>query len=482
MLTRSKNERMEIVHVSAECYPMAKVGGLADVVGALPKYQQLAGDTAKVVVPMHRTKFLNDNTWDVAHKSFIYLGATKLEYTIIKEQSDKLGFELFLVDIFGLLDREKVYGYEDDTDRYTAFQIAVLDWIESWKNYPDIIHVHDHHAALIPFMMKYCTVFNKLENIPTVLTIHNAQYQGWMSWDNIDNLPRWDQWKWGMLDWKKNINSLASGIKCAWKITTVSTSYLDELRVKSNGLEELFQAEYHKCFGILNGIDSHVWDPSVDTFIKDNYDTKSMILGKAKNKKMLCKSFGLSEDKPLFAFIGRLVGEKGADLLPKVISDSFSHIGREMSFLILGSGAKELENELIDLKAISIDDYNAYIGYNELLSHLVYAGADFLLMPSRVEPCGLNQMYAMRYGTVPVVRKTGGLKDTVIDYEDIDGYGICFDHAETGDISNAIYRSLKLYEDKVKLKKVRLKMMELDYSWEQSVKKYQEVYQSFFLN
>ena len=473
---------MLIVHVSAECYPMAKVGGLADVVGALPKYQQEAGDIANVIVPMHRTKFLYDNNWDVLFKSVIYLGEKKYEYTIIKEKSQQLGFDLFLVDIFGLLDREKVYGYEDDSERYTAFQIAVLDWLLSWQSLPDIMHVHDHHASLIPFMMKHSFAFKKLKNIPTVLTIHNAQYQGWMGWEKANYIPYWDASKRGLLDWENAINPLARGIKCAWKITTVSPSYLEELRVNSNGLENLFQAEFQKCVGVLNGIDISVWDPSTDTYIDDHFDSKTFIAGKGKNKKALCESFDISPDKPLFAFIGRLVGEKGADLLQKVFLDSFENIGRKMNFLILGSGSKDVEGDLNALKKISINDYDVFIGYNEKLSHLIYAGADFLLMPSRVEPCGLNQMYSMRYGTVPVVRKTGGLKDTVIDYQETDGYGVSFDQAEIGDITHAIYRSLKLYEDKKLFTQVRRKMMNLDNSWEKSVKRYDELYQSFFIS
>ncbi len=367
---------MEIVHVSAECYPMAKVGGLADVVGALPKYQQLAGNTAKVILPMHRTKFLYDNEWDLIYKSSMYLGEKKYDYSIIKEKTQKLGFDLYLVDIFGLLDRENVYGYDDDTERFTAFQIAILDWIMSWKKLPDIMHVHDHHAGLIPFMMKHCFAFKKLSNTATVLTIHNAQYQGWMNWKKSNYIPDWDSSKKGLLDWKNNINPLASAIKCAWSVTTVSPSYLEELRINSNGLESLFQVEFQKCVGILNGIDTGVWNPASDTYIDHHFNNKTVHAGKLKNKKALCKSFEIAEDKPLFVFIGRLVGEKGADVLEKVFQDSFIHIGRKMNFLILGSGEKEVEDGLHALKKIAQNDYDVYIGYNEKLSHLMYAGAD----------------------------------------------------------------------------------------------------------
>ena len=329
---------MEIIHVSAECYPVAKAGGLGDVVGALPKYQNELGHIAKVVMPMYKTKFLIDNVWDVVHKGRTNIGDYWFDYTVIKEQTNKLGFDLYLVDINGLLDREKVYGYNDDTERFTAFQVAVVDWIAVWAHRPDVIHVHDHHTGLIPFIIKHCYKYQHLHEIPTVLTIHNAQYQGTMGWDKSYLLPPWDSWKWGMLDWKNNINPLASGIKCAWKVTTVSMSYLDELRQSANGLEALFEYERGKCTGILNGIDTTVWDPRNDSYLEDHFSIESVADGKAKSKRRLCETFDLDFDKPLIVFIGRLVGEKGADILPSAISDSYYYIGRKMNFLILGSG------------------------------------------------------------------------------------------------------------------------------------------------
>jgi starch synthase len=470
---------MEILHVSAECYPVAKAGGLGDVVGALPKYLNQQGQIAKVVLPMYRTRFLYTHQWEVVHKGGNQLGNWWFEFTVIREQTNELGFDLYLVDINGLLDREKIYGYDDDTERFTAFQIAVLDWVSAWQDKPDVIHVHDHHAALIPFMMKYCYKYQSLKNIPSVLTIHNAQYQGWMGWDKSNYLPLWDSWQWGMLDWNKQINPLASGIKCAWKVTTVSPSYLTELRYNSNGLEALFEYEKGKCIGILNGIDADVWDPETDHYLNDHYDIIEADKGKAASKKLLCEQFGLDMEKPLISFIGRLVGEKGADLLAQAIGDSFYYIGRKMNFLMLGSGFPEVEAALTALKPLAQYDYNVYIGYNEALSHLMYAGSDFLLMPSRVEPCGLNQMYAMRYGTVPMVRKTGGLIDTVKDIGETNGYGICYNYATVGDITHAIWRATDLYENKNKLKQVRQRMMQLDYSWESSVEQYIQVYRSF---
>ncbi|HEX3080363.1 MAG TPA: glycogen/starch synthase [Puia sp.] len=469
---------MEILHVSAECYPVAKAGGLGDVVGALPKYQTAAGHIAKVVMPMYKTKFLYNNEFDVVHKGYTNLGNWWFIYTVIKERNNTLGFDLYLVDINGLLDRDKIYGYDDDPERFIAFQISVVDWLASWKHHPGVVHVHDHQAALIPFMMKHCYRYQHLRDIPTILTIHNAEYQGWLGWDKSYYIPAWDTWKSGLLEWNKSINALACGVRCAWKVTTVSWSYLEELRWAANGLEALFEYEKGKCYGILNGIDTKVWDPAKDSYLENHYDIKSNAAGKRKNKEILCRRFGLDIEKPLIAFIGRLVGEKGADLLPQAIGDSFYYIGRKMNFLILGSGAPYIQDNLERVSSLSEGDFSIFIGYDEALSHVIYAGADFILMPSRVEPCGLNQMYAMRYGTVPIVRATGGLRDTVKDFGDPDGYGIRFGNAIVGDITHAVWRAVQLYQDPLLMEELRRRMMRLDFSWETSMQQYLDLYAS----
>lgn len=469
---------MEIIHVSAECYPVAKAGGLGDVVGALPKYQCQSGDIAKVIMPMYRTKFLYEHDWTVDFKGHANLGNWYFDFTVIKEPSNKLGFDLFLIDINGLLDRQKIYGYEDDAERFTAFQIAVVTWISSWEHKPDVVHCHDHHTALIPFMMKHCYDFQHLASVPTVVTIHNGQYQGWMEWDKSLYIPRWDLWKRGMLDWAGNINPLASGVKCADKVTTVSWSYMEELRTNANGLEALFEYEKGKCVGILNGIDNAVWDPAADSYIDHPFTVKTVTKGKVQNKQILCEQFGLDINQPLFVFIGRLVGEKAADILPDAIKTAIHQTQGKACFLILGSGDTSVEWALQQMTNDYKGIYNAYIGYNEQLSHLIYAGADFLLMPSRVEPCGLNQMYAMRYGTVPIVRTTGGLKDTVVDMGDPDGFGIRFNNATIDDLAYSIGRGVSVYQDKAHMEWMRKHMMQIDHSWEGTVDEYRRVYQS----
>ena len=471
---------MEIIHVSAECYPVAKAGGLGDVVGALPKYQNKLGAVAKVVMPMYRTKFLYDNEWELVHEGGAWLGPNWFKYAIIKEKTNKLGFDLYLVDVNGLLDREKVYGYDDDTQRFLSFQIAVVNWLNSWQHRPDVIHVHDHHAALIPFFMKYCYGFESLRQIKTVLTIHNAQYQGWMGWNQRYLLPAFDDWKTGMLDWGNTINPLASGVKCADKVTTVSPSYMEELRYSANGLEALFEYERGKCVGILNGIDNEVWDPSKDDLIAKKYTARTVKAGKKANKAALAEQYDLDPDKPLFIFIGRLVGEKAAEILPGSIDRSLRMHEHRMNFMVLGSGDPSVETGLQLLGEHHKGAYACFIGYNEKLAHLLYAAADFLLMPSRVEPCGLNQMYALRYGTVPMVRNTGGLRDTVIDIAapNFEGFGLVFNEATEWDLNESIHRAMGWYSEQPDiLHAARKKMMAIDHSWESSAEAYINLYQ-----
>lgn len=467
---------MEIIHFSAECYPVAKVGGLGDVVGALPKYQNKIGHLAKVVMPAYDNKFLAENDFEGVYDGWVELGTRNFQVRILREKTNKLGFDLYLVHIPGLLNRSNVYGYTDDIERFLAFQIASLDWISQWEHKPDVIHCHDYHTGLIPFMASNCARFWKLNSIPTALTIHNAQYQGQFGWDKLHLLPVFDLRNSGKLEWDSAINPLASAIKCAWRISTVSPSYMEEISHKANGLENLLQRERSKSQGILNGIDNEVWNPEMDPMLAKNFNVRTVEAGKKANKQALCDVFNLDPAKPLFTFIGRLVGEKGADLLPEMFDNVLMQSQRGINILVLGSGEKVVEEQLERLKEKYHGNYNTYIGYHEQLSHQIYAGADFLLMPSRVEPCGLNQMYALRYGTIPIVRRIGGLKDTVTDIGD-GGFGICHDQASVRDVEHAIGRAYQLYQQTKEIKDIRKFIMKLDHSWDRSAQEYINFYQ-----
>ncbi len=466
---------MRIIHLSAECYPVAKVGGLADVVGSLPKYQCRNGVVSQVCMPYYNNQFTTSNKFKTIYKSVLNLGDTSYKYRVVSLKNNHLKFDLFLIDIPDLLYTNYVYS-NDDTERFLAFQIAFLDWILTLEKKPSIIHCHDHHVGLIPFMMTKSYQYDSIKYIPTVLTIHNAQYQGWFSHDKVHLIPKFNNDHVGLLDWGDCINPLAAAIKCAWRVTTVSPNYMEELKHEANGLEYLLSHESGKCVGILNGIDVDVWNSETDDYLIKNYKASSILSGKNANKKYLCQQYHLDIDKPLVAFIGRLVGEKGADLLPEVFREILQK--NNVSVLLLGSGYDKIEKALTELKINFIGSYDTVIGYNEQLSHIIYAGADFLLMPSRVEPCGLNQMYALRYGTIPIVRNIGGLKDTVIDISESDGFGICVDIVSVSEISKAVDRAVALFKNKKLLKKIKSKIMKIDHSWDTSAAKYINLYKS----
>lgn len=466
---------MKIFHISAECYPMAKVGGLADVVGALPKYQQNAGHEVRVVVPGYDTKFKKENIFENVYSGNVKLGNFDFPFNVVKETTNKLGYELYLIEIKELFDRPEVYGYEDDIERFLSFQIAALDWILTENIVPDVINCHDHHTGLIPFMLKYSYKYELLSTIRTVITIHNGLYQGWFGYDKMNYLPEFDVRHAGFLEWDNCLNSLAVAVKCAHAVTTVSPSYLDEINVSANGLESLFNKVRNKSKGILNGIDIEVWNPLKDKMLEEHYSIEDFETGKQKNKEKLCERFDLDPAKPLFSFIGRLFDEKGGDLLPQASALALSENFENINILILGSGNPDIETQLLQLREDYKGNYNVFIGYNEELAHLIYAGSDFILMPSRVEPCGLNQMYALRYGTIPIVRRTGGLRDTVIDFGD-NGNGICHDQASVGDVCYSINRAVKLYADPEEFNKIRKTGMSIDHSWERVCQEYIEIY------
>ena len=468
---------MTVYHLSTECYPVAKVGGLADVVGALPKYQNTIKDVdAKVVMPWYNKAFIQDHKFNVVFDGFIHQGQNMLQVQVMKETTNALGFELFLVKIPGLLDRDNPYGYQDENFQFLAFQHAILHWLSAMEIRPDVLHCHDYHTGLVSFMVEHCPEFQFLKGVKTIGTIHNGEYQGMMHWDMIHYFPAFDHHRWGLLDWNGLINPLASMIKCSHAFTTVSEGYLEELFVTFRGLESLVRDEFGKAYGIINGIDTDVWNPETDPMLDFNFNKKNVLKIKKKNKQKLCKEYGLNPDLPLFAFIGRFATEKGADLLPEVVWRSIKQTYGALNIIILGSGNSYIEDKLKELNDVYAN-FATDIGYKEHLSHKIYASADFLLMPSRVEPCGLNQMYAMRYGTVPVVSYTGGLRDTVKDIS-TGGSGLNFTYPGVDDIIHAMIRGLAIYNQKQAMDDLIISNMNFDFAWEKSAEKYIALYKN----
>ncbi len=479
----SNNSFMKVLYTSAECYPVAKVGGLADVVGSLPKYLKKIGVNTSVIIPAYDMPWFDGQLYKIAHKGSFHLGDEHLYFEIRNFFEEPLGFPFYTVHIPSKFDRFGVYSgrdgnfFGDEVQRNIAFQRAILTWLRDGSESFDIIHCHDHHTGLIPFMMKHCYEFSgMLSQIPTVFTIHNERYQGNFGWSKQYLLPQFDNWKSGLLDWASTINPLASAVRCAYRVTTVSESYMQELQYNSYGLENLFRTEKWKSKGILNGIDAEVWDPKTDPMIEYHL-TDNEIEFKEKNKQVICNLAGLNPEYPLFGFIGRLVLEKGAEFIAGLI-DTWLQVYKKTSFVVLGTGDKTIEQALLSVAARHPDNVACLIAYNEAVSHKIYAGADFLLMPSRVEPCGLNQMFSMRYGTIPIVRSIGGLRDSVRDISEPNGVGIRFDEMHFDHIMHAVWRANELFY-KPEWKNQCVKgAMELDFSWDNSALKYKDIYQN----
>lgn len=473
---------MHIFHLSAECYPAAKAGGLADVVGSLPKYLNQLGHNCEVVIPKYDNQWIGSQEFETVYEGAFSMASEHVRFIVQKMSSEKLGFPFYVIDIPGRFDRPGIYidpwsghGYWDELERFISFQTAALEWFKAESTKPDVIHCHDHHTALIPFMLAHCNRYRDLSKTPTVLTVHNAEYHGEHDIENYKLLPAFNIDKLGLLDWDERFNSLAAGLKTAWKITTVSKQYMKELGENSNGLELLFQHEKEKSTGIVNGIDTEVWDPATDELVEFNFNYRNRRKGKRENKEYLCKEFGLNPENPTIAFIGRLVREKGADLLPDLFRQ-IMYSNHEVNFILLGTGDPQLHQIFDSMDKDHVGYFDATLEYNEKLAHQIYAGSDFILMPSRVEPCGLNQLFAMRYGTVPIVRSVGGLKDTVVDISKENGYGITFDDFSLEDAIGAVTRAVDLYLEDSRFAQVLGTIMKLDFSWKSSAKEYISMY------
>ncbi|MDZ4669148.1 MAG: glycogen/starch synthase [bacterium] len=464
-----------IVHLAAECYPIAKVGGLGDVVGALPKYLERAKYKSCVIMPRYNTK------WNADHPSVSVFEGNfgnenyNVSFHVVKPVNSGLDYDVYFIDIPYLLFREGVYGYEDDHLRFLFFQQAALYWMLSWQEKPVVLHCHDYHTGLVSFMMNHCYDFMVLAGTKTVFTIHNGLYAGSFPHAEARFIPHFPRQANGLLDWNNQICPLATGIKCSNKVTTVSEGYLDELKYDVNEFNWLYNEYAFKSKGIVNGIDTEVWNPATDSYLQVLLKSK-LANFKLKSKEAICSNFGLNPTLPLVVFIGRLNVEKGGEIFVPAIGE-FVHQNKEMNFFILGSGAGYIEDQIRHISEVFPLHIKNYIGYNEALAHQLYAASDFLVMPSLVEPCGLNQLYALRYGSLPIVRATGGLKDTVIDIGDEGGYGFRFNEASVSDVVMSLYRALDLYKNTKRLNEIRNRAVALDFSWDLAVKKYIEIYQ-----
>lgn len=473
---------MKIAMAATESAPFIKVGGLGDVMGALPKELVELGHEVMVLLPKYNLipeKYEEEFSFN--REIEIPFKYDKKKCGIFEYHLD--GVRYIFLENDAYFKRERVYGHTDDAQRYAFFNRAVLRVMEELDFKADILHVHDWHAAMLPFLVREDEQFKKFnEDVKTMLTIHNLLYQGPYSKETFLSNYEMDAkyFDEGKVEWNGKFNMLKTGLLYADCITTVSPTYRDEILTEQFGedLHPFLQEREADFIGILNGIDTLAYNPATDLMIAKEYDHTSME-EKAANKRALQKKFELPVrgDIPLLVMVSRLSKQKGVDVLietlPKLLEDS------DVQFLLLGTGEEKNEQFFRQLAEDYPEKVGIYIGFDEALAHLIYAGADIFLMPSHFEPCGLSQLISMRYGTVPVANKTGGLQDTIEEYDESKhtGTGFLSDFSQGESFAAALGRALQLYLKPEHWEMIKQNGMIGDYSWAHSAKEYAKEYE-----
>ncbi|MCB9919745.1 MAG: glycogen synthase GlgA [Planctomycetes bacterium] len=476
---------LEILSVSSEVAPFAKTGGLADVCNALPAGLARHGERARAVMPFYgrvrkavRAKpvpGLQSLRFEMGGKDY---GASVHRTTLPGSKT-----EVLLVDVPDLFDGDAIYDGDRDAQRFIAFSRAVIALMQWEGRAPDILHCHDWHTALLPLFLKKAYQWDRLfEHTRTVLTIHNLGYQGVVPASHIGALGlepirsalHQDELAQG------RFSCLLHGILYADVLTTVSKTYAREIRTPEHGmgLDRVLEARKDSLFGIVNGIDDRVWNPRTDTAIAATYDAEDRS-GKVLCKKDLAKHFGLElgPTTPLFGIVSRLTPQKGFELLPDVLPVFLQR--EDMALVVLGSGDERHERYFAWLEDAFPGRVGFHRGYDDELAHRIEAGADAFLMPSRYEPCGLNQLYSLAYGTIPIVRRTGGLADTVIDWnpETGVGNGFVFDDFTSAALQQAMRRCLDAWKFDKGWARLQENAMAVDFSWDTQILEYVALYE-----
>jgi starch synthase len=457
-----------------------KTGGLADVAGALPKELKKLGTEVCVILPNYSVipeRF--KQTFQFRKSIDVQLGSQSQYCGIFSTEHD--GITYYFIDNESYFNRDSLYGHDDDGERFSFFSKAVLECIPHLDFIPDVIHCHDWHTAMVNFLLNAHYRQNPMyKDIKTVFTIHNLQFQGIFPYQVMSDLLGLDSQYFNVeqLEFFGNVNFMKGGIVASDIVTTVSPTYKEEIQLPYYGerLDGLLRKHSNKLIGIVNGIDDSVYNPSVDRDIAVPYDIDSLE-GKAENKQVLQQYFGLPvvETTPIIAMVTRLTSQKGLDLVLHVVHDL---IQEDVQFIVLGSGDPHYENFFNQMTQKYSDKVKVYLGFNEALAHQIYAGADLFLMPSQFEPCGLGQLIALKYGTIPIVRETGGLNDTVQSYDEStgEGNGFTFKNFNAHDMLNTIKRAIYYYRQKETSRRLVQQAMSQDYSWSQSAKEYNEIY------
>jgi starch synthase len=464
---------MNILFAASEITPVIKSGGLADVVGALPRHLQALDEDVRVIIPdypqldpklLPNVPIIDKFTFDTP--------SGPVEATVKQGRIPGTSVTLYLLGLSRGLQAPTLYPApaEGDQDRFPLFCVALLEWLKKQSWQPDIIHVHDWMTALLPYLVRQQGLSYK-----TVLTIHNLAYQGIFFREFLLSAGIVPPTK------AKAINLLKTGIQEATKVNTVSPTYALEVltREYGRGLQASLRQRSKDFSGILNGVDYSRYAPYADKALEQDYTMKTVIDSKIINKELLRKEVGLSanKQKPLFGVVSRIDSQKGLDLIEALIKDT--PFMQHAQVVILGTGSKDLERKLNRLAKKHHGNLALILKFDEGLAHRIYAGSDFFLVPSKFEPCGLTQMIAMKYGTIPVVRRTGGLADTVVDAatNPAKGTGFMFTDYQPAALAVAANHALSLYQDKPALDATIETAMRQDFSWGKSAKEYVALYQ-----
>jgi len=474
---------LSILFLTSEAAPFAKTGGLADVSSSLPKALSAQCDV-KVVMPLYSSIDVDKyGISEVMNGCCVHMGNCEEFYSLY--YVEEAGVDFYFISFDKYFAREGIYNtkageYGDNPFRFSFLSKAGLQVAKDIEFKPDVVHANDWQTSLAPYYLKKLND-PFFENTGSILTIHNIGYQGsfgreFMEYAGIDDVDMHPM----AFESFGDVNLLKGGIAFADKVTTVSPKYADEIRdpIGSAGLHDILINRGGDVSGILNGIDTDVWNPEKDTYITHRFSSSDMS-GKVRSKLLLQSRFGLKQDEDiaLFGFVGRFADQKGLYLLRYAIERAMNEM--VCQFVVVGSGDQDYEDFFGSISDRYPEGAGAYIGYSEEMAHLVEAGADFFVMPSLYEPCGLNQLYSLAYGTLPVVRATGGLDDTVDNYDEHDGSGtgFKFDAISGEALFNTIGWAVSTYYDRPEdFKKMRQTAMGKDFSWNQSAGKYIELY------
>lgn len=480
-MSSAPKPRLKILHVASEIAPHAKVGGLADVVSALTKTMPELGHETRAILPKYGFLEPNNNWEALPDPLAVHLGHGEVAIAQLWHVPHGKG-TIVMVDYESHYGGDTVYWFnKDNCPRYAFLCRAVIDYCHKYQWFPDVIHCHDWHSGLVPVYLNTTEVPYRLHRSASLMTIHNMQHQGETDVATLTyaNLPESCRHEAGLLQGGK-LNMLKAGLTHATKLSTVSSNYAREIQTEPYGcgLDPLLRRRAQDLRGILNGIDTQTWNPATDPFLPANYNVDDLS-GKARCKEALQTALGLEQNPtvPVFGTIARLFEQKGLDLLVEIMDGLMQDMAIQVA--VLGSGDPKLETAFRDFASRYPGRIGCYIGYNAQLSHIVEAGSDFFLMPSRFEPCGLNQMYSMAYGTLPIVRETGGLADSVEQYDAQlnKGSGFLFREISGHALYHTIGWACQVYYDEPEaFLELRKRAMRQDLSWEHSAGLYHDLY------